>query len=218
MPRKNVLDFTHYCGYSVNLGNQPMRQDILAALYHFLHTVVLSRHKTLFVRFDLRFPDWWPHTFEGAIERFSDSFVKNRRRNGYDPALFWVRERNQEDGRVHFHCILLLDGQRTMRAWEHLVEAQRFWGAALKLPPEQHTGLVHLAVGGQQTADGVMLRHDDSNFSAILADCFHRISYLAKAEGKGQLPLNTRTFGHTRVAAAEDGRPDIMPPNHQPAC
>jgi hypothetical protein len=219
MPRKNAVTIEQYNGQPTNLGYQPMRLDILDALYNFLSGVVDSRHKTLFIRFDLRFPAWWTQPSEGAIERFSDSFVKNRRRNGYDPALFWVRERNQQDGRVHFHCILLLDGQRTMRAWEHLLEAQRFWGNALGLPPEQHVGLVHLAVGGQQTADGVMLRHDDPGLSAKLEDCFHRISYLAKAEGKEQLPLNARAFGHTRVAAAsEDVRSTFMSPSHQPPC
>lgn len=201
MPRRNNITLEQYNGQPINLGHQPMRLDILDALHNFLYGVTCSRHKTLFIRFDLRFPTWWPSSCEGMIERFSDSFVKNRRRNGYGADFFWVRERNQEDGHVHFHCILLLDGQRTMRAWEHLIAAQGFWGNTLGLPPEQHGGLVHFGSNGQQGgSDGVMLRHDDPELPAKLADCFHRISYLAKAEGKEQLPRNARAFGHSRIA------------------
>ncbi len=213
MPRRNTFDIEHYNGHPVNLGNQPMRQDILNALHHFLHTVVFSRHKTLFVRFDLRFPTGWTQPCEGMIERFVDSFVKNRRREGYDPALFWVCERNCRERHVHYHCILLLDGNRTMRAWEHLIEAQRFWGGTLGLPPNQHGGLVHFAGGGQETANGVMLRQDDPGLPAKFGDCFHWASYLAKSEGKDLIPKGARAFGRTRAerTAVAAGRSALFP-------
>jgi hypothetical protein len=192
--------------------DRPCRSDILESLAQLFEATVPSRHKTFFLRFDLRFPTnpYYPPD-NSFFQTFIDSFAKHLRREGYAPGYFWVREGGSKSpgDHHHYHLVLLLDGRKTQSIFGHLAIAERMWALALGIP--EAAGLVNYCLkdrDGNPQQNGIMIRRDDPNWRDAYATCFHWASYLGKCTGKGEAPKSVREFGCSQIprTAANDIR------------
>ena len=102
-----------------------------------LMTDMSNRHsKTFFMRFDIRFPQGYDYPNDNELfSQFQESFIKNRKREGYDPAYIAVRECSREKHQ-HYHVVLMMNGHKTQSIHDHLQTAERLWEKTLSLPPK----------------------------------------------------------------------------------
>ena len=150
--------------------------------------------KVFFMRYDVRFPKNhdYPNGNE-AFSRFQETFIKNRKRAGYDPAYIAVRECSREKHQ-HYHVALMMNGHKTQNIYDHIQTAERLWEKTLNLPPKYNDewraasyGLIDDCMRnrqGQPQENGVMLRKDDPEYECKYDQCFRRCSYLAKVNQK----------------------------------
>jgi len=159
--------------------------------------------KTLFMRYDVRFPaDNCNDPDNKAFRDFNANLLKNLKRQGLDPHNVWTREQSREKHQ-HYHGILLLDGNKTQSIHDHIAKAEELWANALDLPVDQAKGLVDDCTHGRNGSaqhNGIMLRKDDPEYPIKVAQCFHWASYLAKEHTKGNAPKGIREFGSSRIA------------------
>ena len=83
-------------------------------------TDMSNRHsKVLFMRYDVRFPQGYDYPNDNeTFSRFQESFIKNRKRAGYDPAYIAVRECSREKHQHYHVASRCFDDERTQDA-EH---------------------------------------------------------------------------------------------------
>ena len=162
-----------------------------------LEGATADHNKTLFFRFDLRYPtERNVPTGNQDIKRFNENYLKGLRRAGLDPRNIWVREQSREKHQ-HYHCAVVLDGSKTQSPHNHLDRAERCWNRVVGAP-EAAKGYVHrceTARDGSPQENGVMLRRGDADFNEKFDGCFQRLSYLAKANTKDRSPNGRRQFG-----------------------
>lgn len=175
-----------------------------------LMTDMSNRHsKVFFMRYDVRFPQGYDYPNDNELfSQFQESFIKNRKREGYDPAYIAVRECSREKHQ-HYHVALLLDGHKTQNIHDHIQTAERLWEKTLNLPPKcENTGratsygLIDDCMRtrqGQPQENGVMLRKDDPEYERKYDQCFRRCSYLAKVNQKDSSPKHQRELFSSRI-------------------
>ena len=71
----------------------------------------VTKSKTLFMRYDIRFPEGYDHADNGVFREFQSKFMKNLSQQGLNPQYIAVREQSREKHQ-HYHVALLLDGQK----------------------------------------------------------------------------------------------------------
>lgn len=181
---------------------RPCRSDILDGLDRLFACALASYSKILFVRFDLHYPSSGCHIApDVAIGRFRDSFIKNRVREGYRPLYIWCLERDRSPY-VHVHVVLLLDGQKSQSIYGHLATAREMWYGILGLPDADGEGGLLDRCDREcpgMFGNGIMIQASDPNRNNELTEAFRWATYLAKTEGKGRCPENTREWGCSQV-------------------
>jgi hypothetical protein len=193
--------------YQASRG-KPCRSDVLDGLFRIFEDAFAQRKRHLLVRFDLRLPS--DHGFADPHEpfgRFIESYIKNRRREQHDPRFLWCREQDPGTGSPpHWHLACLFAANKTEAPTEHLREATRLWGVALRHPEPK--GLVHYCTSGDGSCvTGILLNSAKPGFEHDLRDCMYWISYLAKLEGKGNAPMGTREWGCSQSRSGSKPRP-----------
>ena len=160
------------------------------------------------MRYDVRFPQDYTHPNDNELfSQFQESFIKNRKRAGYDPAYIAVRECFRKKHQ-HYHVALMLDGHKTQSIHDHIQMAERLWEKTLNLLPKYDDagratsyGLINncmRARQGQSQENGVMLRKDDPDYGSQYNQCFRRCSYLAKVNQKDFSPKYQREVFSSR--------------------
>ena len=166
-----------------------------------------TKSKTLFMRYDIRFPEGYDHADNGVFREFQSKFMKNLSRQGLKPQYIAVREQSREKHQ-HYHVALLLDGQKTQSIHNHIQTAERLWDTTLGLPARENGyGLIDdctTSRTGEKQVNGVMIRPDDPDMAAKKADCFRRASYLAKTNTKGNAPKGQREMFSSRIPSKKD--------------
>ena len=161
-----------------------------------------TKSKTLFMRYDIRFPEGYDHADNGVFREFQSKFMKNLSRQGLKPQYIAVREQSREKHQ-HYHVALLLDGQKTRSIHNHIQTAERLWDTTLGLPARENGyGLIDdctTSRTGETQINGVMLRPDDPDMEKKKDDCFRRASYLAKTNTKGNAPKYQREMFSSRI-------------------
>ena len=161
-----------------------------------------TKSKTLFMRYDIRFPEGYDHADNGVFREFQSKFMKNLSRQGLKPQYIAVREQSREKHQ-HYHVALLLDGQKTQSIHNHIQTAERLWDLTLGLPEKENGyGLIDDCTksrSGEKQENGVMLRYDDPWRGDKKDDCFRRASYLAKTSTKGNNPKGQREMFSSRI-------------------
>ena len=157
--------------------------------------------KTMVIRFDVTYPKGFM-----AVEDNSDMsnlmklLIQQCSRNGVSPVYFWVREQSLRSKNQHYHCMLLLDGNKTCRYYPYIKSAEEIWGRILDVDPK---GLIHYCdrdPDGNRQANGIILRSDDLNYEDKIEAVVRQAMYLAKDHTKGFYNDGFRDFGMTRMA------------------
>lgn len=147
-------------------------------------------HKTFVVLFCMNFPaDTITDPSNVVITAFMDRFTKYLERRALKPQYLWVREQNQSINH-HYHCMLILDGNKIQNHYGIMQEAERIWGEIIGC---NASGLVHYGTSP------FMLRRTDPDFAQAMQNCIYAASYLAKTRGKENHPHRIRTYNSSRL-------------------
>ncbi len=197
-----IISNSNYYGLSIQADEskgQGCYTDILQRILDMLIYYISKHNKLLFIRFDVRFPaEYYNDRSNQIFSEFIADLIKFYKRAGLDPVYIWVREQSCEKHQ-HYHCILLLDGNKIQSYHHVLRQAEAMWNR--KLGVEQ-LGLINFCNKsryGELQSNGIMLRRNDENFSDVFNKCFHWASYLAKTATKDYAPLGIREFGSSRI-------------------
>ena len=174
--------------------------SISQKIFELLEEYTKTFSKTMVVRFDVTYPKNFM-----AVEDNSDMstlmklLIQQCSRNGVSPVYFWVREQSLRSKNQHYHCMLLLDGNKTCRYYPYIKSAEEMWGRILDVDPK---GLIHYCdrdPDGNRQANGIILRSDDPNYEDKIDTVVRQAMYLAKDHTKGIYNDGVRDFGMTRL-------------------
>jgi len=146
---------------------------------------ILSHHsKILVVRFDLHI--YHQTKDNGIITIFNRRLFKwlKRKYNLKRIGFIWCRELETAK-QQHYHYVLMVNGHQVRHPVEILLKVKEIW--------EQH--LNHSL---EYTPKNCYYNIKRDNFDSIQAAIW-RISYLAKARGKGYKPDQTKNYGTSRI-------------------
>lgn len=211
MKNKNLIYDSTYKGHPINTNAEKQQgcyEDILENTKGILDTQIAKHNKVHVARFDLRFPHDKPaSTGSSAISQFTDTFLRNLRRNGSDPKMIWVREQSREKHQ-HYHCMLAVDGNKHQAPHTLLKKAEEHWNRAVGVASDVQ-GLVHHCNKdrqGNSVVNSYNLRRDDSNRSDVFDECYRHCSYLAKVNTKDGVPAQKRMYSCSRWKSNSDGK------------
>ena len=152
----------------------------------------LAHNKVFFFTVTLKYPVDSPvmQSDNELMRRFCQEMYRQLSYLGYDPAYFWVRERD-ESLHNHYHLALWLNGTITQHP-EHSIEVIRsLWERYVGIP-----GCVHYANAYKYA---VMLRRNTQGHWDCFLRAFENFSYLAKVYSKEiDLQLNCRHYGYSK--------------------
>ena len=195
--------------YSNTYNNKPIQADehlgygcnvdILARADALLQHMENRHCKVLFVRFDVRFPQDGQYKQNNTLfTNFMATFIKYCQRKKFDPAYLWVREQDSAHNQ-HYHCVLLLNGNKVQHYLPLLQRADTLWQQQLGV---HQKGLVHYCnstTGGDYQQNGLMLRQDKHAQQGVGDICFNWASYLAKMNTKEEDYKGARKVGNSRI-------------------
>jgi len=118
----------------------------------------------------------------------------------------WVQDLD-ESPRCHYHCVLLLNGNKTQSINRVATLAYELLDNVLGIPGGYGWLVSRRIVGvdGRQNDNGIMLMRDDPELRAKLGKCFASVAYMARVVGDGGLPPHMMPFGHSPFRPLEVG-------------
>ncbi len=175
--------------------------SISQKLFELLEEYTRTFSKTMVVRFDVTYPKGFIAVEDNSgMSDLMKLLIQQCSRNGVSPAYFWVREQSLRSDNQHYHCMLLLDGNKTCRYYPYIELVEEIWGRRLNVDPK---GLIHYCdrdPDGNRQANGIILRSDDPNYESKIDTVVRQAMYLAKDHTKGFYNDGIRDFGMTRMA------------------
>ena len=190
------------------INGDAYRQDILSQIIARLNGMISRHNKVLLIRFDIRFPNGYPH--DGNNHEISCLLRRLRENLGYsgiDVQYAWVRE--QVSSLVpHYHVVVMIDGSKIQNPVGVLHEADRIWRHTVGYDV---TGLVDFCChdGGvghvmlrrpSSVATGEALEIRQHQFRDAYDNAVRRVMYLAKSYSKGNTPPRVREFGCSQMS------------------
>jgi len=197
-----IVETNTYQGFNIQVDEsrcQGCYQDILQRILDLLIFYISKHNKVLFIRFDVRFPsEQYNDISNQTFSKFLADFIKLYKRKGLDPVYVWVREQSREKHQ-HYHCILLLDGNKVQSYYHILQQAEDMWNRKCGVIQPGLINYCNKSRSGKFQSNGIMIRRNDDNFTDLFSQCFHWASYLAKTSTKNYAPFRTREFGSSRI-------------------
>ena len=176
--------------------------SISQKIFELLEEYTKTFSKTMVVRFDVTYPKTYIGVEDNSdMSELMKLLIQQCSRNGLSPAYFWVREQSLRSNNQHYHCMLLLDGNKTCRYYPYIELAEKIWGRILGVNPK---GLIHFCdrdPDGNRQANGIILRSDDLNYEDKIEAVVRQAMYLAKDHTKGIYNDGFRDFGMTRISS-----------------
>jgi len=176
------------------------RDSISQKISELLEEYTRTFSKTMIVRFDVTYPKTYIGVEDNSdMSALMKLLIQQCSRNGVSPAYFWVREQSLRSNNQHYHCMLLLDGNKTCRYYPYIESAEKMWGRILNVDPK---GLIHYCnrdADGNRQANGIILRSDDPNYEGKIDTVVRQAMYLAKDHTKGVYNDGIRDFGMSRI-------------------
>lgn len=168
--------------YNVNAGKSGLYIEIIEPLIEQFQIAMSMWGRVLVMRFDLH--QHYPRMDNKHITAFRKRcFQKAKRKYGLDKIGFcWVREQERAKAQ-HYHWVLFLDGNKIRHSSKINEVIKEAW--------EDMTGAHHMPV----------IRHPFhfvTNEQSI-QDAIYRVSYLAKARGKGYRPKQVKDYQCSRM-------------------
>lgn len=166
-----------YEGYiwTVISGYQ-IRKDIMDTILTVLSEFFEKRSKLTAIRIDLHLKQWTENN--APVSEFFTTLRRNlfRHYGKIYNRYFWVREQNHAKAQ-HYHIVLLVDGQFVKHSSTIEKIARSIWSYGYLCLPQRPFYHIH---------------HEQIwRFCALV----YRLSYLAKAETKGNRPKRVRDYG-----------------------
>lgn len=184
-----------------NNDNSQYRTTIRDKLATLLTEYTKLHSKTMVIRFDVTYPKGFTAVEDNRdISALMKLLIQRCSRKGVSPVNFWVREQSRSSDNQHYHCMLLLDGNKTRRYYPYIEWAEEIWGRILDVNPK---GLVHYCdrdPDGNRQANGIILRSDDHYYEDKIATVVRQAMYMAKDHTKGICKDGVRDFGMTHLA------------------
>lgn len=173
-----ILQFTKQ-----NVG---LDENLLMNIYLHLDNKLSRCPQTFAMRFDIHMPKDMKVPDNRLFSRFQAHFIKKEKRAGYDPDYVAVREESKRSG-IHYHELLLLDGKKTERIFNHIKNANEALNSALGYPAGTRSGLINDCTkdrNGKSQRNGIMIDSRSYIAKNQEKDCFRQASYLAKNSQK----------------------------------
>ena len=174
-------------------------ENIDRKIHALLKQYVRDHSKSLIVRFDVHYPASYP--WPASNEHISSCMayvVKKYTRHGLDPHYIWVREQLRSS-HPHYHCALLLNGQKT-RSYRHVFHnVEAAWARTLGCPVP---GCINRCLKDDDPDyNGKIIRRDAGQTACEVRfhEVLRQLSYLAKAYTKTLDYDGQRNFGCTRL-------------------
>ncbi|MBV5340718.1 MAG: inovirus-type Gp2 protein [Deltaproteobacteria bacterium] len=199
-----------FCGNSYNgfelssseKNNEGFYREILQAIDSLFNDMLMRHGKVFFSMFVLKYPagsaSLYPND-NSLLSRFIEALSLFYKRRKVDLRYLWVREFSST-GQVHYHLILLLNGDLIQNGYGILQRATELWEGCLGI--EDGQGLVHLCTMDADYAryGGIKIIRNDPEVQQVQSKCYELASYLAKCYSKGGLPPYLNGFGSSRLS------------------
>lgn len=171
-----------YLQLPASKGGKGYYQPILERTVDQLDAMLSHHCKLLAFRLDFHLNDGTVNNH--LLSEFIRRYRKWAKRQGYSRLGFiWCRE--QVSGTAqHYHCVFILDGNKTRHPHRHIRQIERLWDA--------------FQLGSVFTPKNcyyVLKRGDDAAYQRL----FDRISYLAKVATKSIRPATTNDYSTSRI-------------------
>lgn len=168
---------------NIMLNDQPLYQAEAAYYRNYLNRnkelldyTLENWGRVLIIRFDLRFPEFFPTEFTSDNTAFT-SFIKDYRAalSKNHIRMEYVARREQVTSAVpHYHAAVFLDGNRARKGYYYQELTTTIWLKRLAPYSNVSRGLVHYA--GEHLID----RYRNSDTQSQYAEACRMLSYLAK--------------------------------------
>ena len=200
----NLTVTATYKGHPVITGettNFQYNQRHLENNLNLLETMVERHNKVLTFRMDIRLPqESTVNNPTRVISSFMSSFTNNLSRKKLDPG-YVVKMEQQISGNPHFHCQILVDGNK-VKDYRPLVKtAESLLAKQLKLSQEDVQGLIHYCgknQNGNPIKNGTMIRRNSTDYQDQFDAVYQQMSYLAKQKPGDAIPSSVRKVFYSR--------------------
>lgn len=160
-----------------------LNHRLLNKLYHYCMSYLNMHSKLFMIRFDVALYDSPEDNKEiGKLSRYITKKLESRYQS--EVGFGWVREQNSHSEKCHYHCFVMLNGQKVRNTYTTFNVVK----AAMKL-------LINITIHFPYNCSYMVLRNDLSSQQAA----FYRLSYLAKNKGKTDLPVKTKSHNFSRL-------------------
>jgi|GEM_PF-2492259 len=206
-----------YLNYPINTGSDGQFSCYSKYLNSILNlmkeTVNLpNTNRFLFVRFDVRFPQFGYHVDGGNREicHLMKILTQNSDNNDYGFRYAWAWEKEINNPHHHYHCIALLNYDKVYNYKTFLRAMSCTWDYVLR--GTGNKGLINFCDKdklGNPVENGILIQRPSSHVQGVelvaqqqrfqeqFNSCYHWASYLAKVEQKerGIRPPRVHGFG-----------------------
>ena len=167
----------------VNSAGSGLISDHIKAIINQVDVMLSHHSKILLIRFDLRMYQYTDNNkiitiFNRRLKKWLYRKYKLNRKG-----FHWCRELETAK-QQHYHYVLMVDGHKVRHPIEILSKVKEIW--------EQHLD------GSEYTPKNCYYKLERDDHESI-QDAIWRISYLAKARGKGHKPPQTKNYGTSRI-------------------
>jgi len=182
-------------------NNNGFYTEILEAIQSAFEYMLDKHSKVFFTSFVIKFPTGseYANLWDNSLfSRFIEALILDCKRKGYGQIYLWTREWSTT-GQVHYHLILLFNGNKIQNAYGVLEKATKLWQGCLGVTNGK--GLVHLCEQGdsENGYGGVNIRRHEARFQENYHKCFELASYLAKRYSKDNVSIYTNQFSRSRL-------------------
>lgn len=170
--------------------NMPMHGKILKAIDNVMDDYMVRHSKMFAMRLDVHLPK---ETDPKMIMVFNHRFIGKEKYQGYGPAYVMTKEIGEEEGNIHFHLALFLNGQKTESIKPHLDNA---WKVLTKIRDLENKEGGRIDPCNERGRNGIMVKRDDPdprNLQAVQ----QQMSYIAKTEQKEN--VKGKTYFTSRI-------------------
>ncbi|MBI9113314.1 inovirus-type Gp2 protein [Maridesulfovibrio ferrireducens] len=173
--------------------------EILDKIRGFMNYTTQIHNKVLVVRLDLRYPKNYHAPEDNShISEFTSKYIKQLKREGYDPYYLWVREQSREKHQ-HYHLMIAVDGNKMQFPHKLMTTAEKHWASTIGSDQDGLVDHCNKSRQGESQPNSYRLRRNDPDFDQVYDECHKRCSYLAKENTKGCAPKRAREVGCSRI-------------------
>ena len=157
--------------------NITMNGKILKAIDNVMDDYIRRHSKMFAMRLDIHLPEGMD---QSKIMVFNHRFIEKEKNQGYDPVYVMTREIGEENGNIHYHMALFLNGQKTESIYPHLDNA---WTVLknIRKTENKEGGMINPC--NERGRNGIMVKRDDTDTRNLQA-VQQQMSYIAKTKQK----------------------------------